>query len=598
MPSTRARFNSSRVITHTVINQFQGGISGMRDKVQLPQGFSPMARNVEWQTTGGFYVRKGIGPLTRGQFGSLMATLPGTAVRFHHYVRDSATTGQITSQYLVATDNGSVYVGVDFGTELTTPGSWLLVSVAGTPIGTVGPPTFSDWDANVYISLGNAALSSTGTFMVRWNGAIGVGLGKAWANDYAAPTGGNMPPARYLATWTERMWAAALVPLDSVDPVLGSRLHWSHPGRPEDWAENDYIDVGQQGDIITGIAPMRDMLVIFKRSSMYALLGSGSTNFRIVELSGTIGSTGVWTRDNQGSVVFWDATMGVCRFDGKQITNLFEPLRPFMEDSITRCGGLVTDGDKIYAATDFQDFYGDRVPAPGGLVQRRLEPRTGFDPNATWQDLIDAGVTWGALATQRWLRTTTTFFNVVWVYREEAGWTSFTLEHPDAYDITMLGQIHARVNPVGDIESHRKIVYGLNSDVSPLYLADQYDDGKDRFGADETYHMPIDSFYMTAWVHGGVPGQIKKWKAPRVVQEADSDGVLMIDVFYDYNYDNLRRTLLSAVPEPGLGFDSFWVDKPGTIGRAKAVMLIIRPEAPRHWGVSSITIPIHPKVLR
>jgi hypothetical protein len=27
-------------------------------------------------------------------------------------------------------------------------------------------------------------------------------------------------------------------------------------------------------------------------------------------------------------------------------------------------------------------------------------------------------------------------------------------------------------------------------------------------------------------------------------------------------------------------------------------MLVIRAEAPRHWGVSSLTIPVHPKVLR
>lgn len=598
MPSTKARRTSSKVITHTVINQFQGGINAMRDKVQMPQGYSPMARNVEWQTAGGFYVRQGVGPLTHGQYGTLMANLPAVPVRFHHYVRNSAVPSQMRSQYLVATENGGVYVGVDFGTELTTPGQWLAMTVGGTPVGTVGPPVTAAWDNELYISLGNQAIDSTGTYMVRWNGTTAVGLGKAWSNDVAAPTGGNMPPARYVTTWAERLWVGSLVPLDSSSPVLASRIHWSHPGKPEDWAENDYIDVGQAGDIITGIAPMRDMLVIFKRSSMYALLGSGSSNFRVVELSGTIGSTGHWTRDNQGSVVFWDATMGLCRFNGKDITNLFEPLRPFMEDSITRCGGVVTDGDKIYVVTDFQDFYGSRVPAPGGIESRKPTPRTGLNPNATWQDLIDAGITWGALATQRWLRSTTTFFNIVWVYREEAGWTSFTLQHPNAYDITMVGQIAARVNPQGDIEAHRKIVYGLGSIAAPILLADQYDDGKDRFAGDEAMHAPIDAFYMTAWLHGGVPAQIKKWKAPRVVQEADDEGVLLIDVYYDFNYDNLRRTLLSSVPEPGLGFDSFWVDKPGTIGRAKAVMLIIRPESPRHWGVSSITVPIHPKVLR
>jgi hypothetical protein len=103
-------------------------------------------------------------------------------------------------------------------------------------------------------------------------------------------------------------------------------------------------------------------------------------------------------------------------------------------------------------------------------------------------------------------------------------------------------------------------------------------------------------------LHGGLPAQIKRWEAPRVIQEADHDGILLIDVFYDFNYDFLRRTLKVGVALP-LSFDSYSVGKPGTIGRAKAVMLIIRPEVseeskPRHWGVSSITIPVHPKVLR
>ena len=48
-------------------------------------------------------------------------------------------------------------------------------------------------------------------------------------------------------------------------------------------------------------------------------------------------------------------------------------------------------------------------------------------------------------------------------------------------------------------------------------------------------------------------------------------------MFYDFNYDFLRRTLRTGVVTP-LSFDSYAVGKPGTIGRAKAVMLVVRPE--------------------
>jgi hypothetical protein len=393
--------------------------------------------------------------------------------------------------------------------------------------------------------------------------------------------------------------------------IEGSVIRWSHPGRPEDWASNDYIEVGQAGDVITGIAPMRDMLVVFKRSSTYALLGSGASNFRVVEISGTIGCTGEWTRDNQGGVVFWDATTGACRFDGKGIEQIFKPLMEFIQDrAITRCGGLVTDGDRVYVATDFIDYYGDRVTAPLARsrlpkIEPRLAPRTGEGPlvpgNITWQELIDNNITWAATAGVPWLRGSVEFYNIVWVYREGAGWTTFTLTHPDAHAITMLGQIRSRPAATNDIESNRRIVYGLSLGTVPLYLSDRYDDGNDWWSPAEVDKQPIDAFYMTPWLHGGLPAQIKRWKAPRVIQEADFEGTLLIDVYYDFNYDYLRRTLRVAVVWPegqSMSFDSFTAGKPGTIGRAKAVMLVIRPEQARHWGVSSLTIPLHPKVLR
>jgi hypothetical protein len=596
-PRTRStRRTSSKAITYVVVKDFKQGISARSDKVQMPIGASPMARNVEWQDSGGFYVRKGVGALPYGNAGAEMQPPGKVPVRFYHYIRDPTATTAFTSQYIVSVEDGGILVGEDFGSGVVPASQWMTMNVAGSPLVTLGNPAITAFDTNLYLSVGTQATNGSGLHMIRWNGALGAALGTAWANDLAAPTGGNMPPARYISYWSERMWAACCLPADG-SPIQASRIRWSHPGRPEDWAENDYIDVGQQGDVITGIAPMRDMLVIFKRSSTYALLGSGSTNFRVVELSGTIGCTGEWTRDNQGTVVFWDATIGLCRFDGKGITNLFEPLLGFLQagagGSITRCGGVVTDGERIYVTTDFQDYYGPRVADP---ITRAMPKSSPLVPGqTTWAQLTADNITWAGTAGIRWLRVTVEFYNIVWVYRQGAGWTSFTLQHPNAQGITMLGQLRSRLNAAGDIDSNRRIVYGLSSGTVPLYLSDRYDNGRDWWTKDD--QRGIDAFYMTPWLHGGLPAQIKRWKAPRVIQEADQAGILLIDVFYDFNYDFLRRTLRTGVVTP-LSFDSYAVGKPGTIGRAKAVMLVVRPEAPRHWGVSSLTIPVHPKVLR
>lgn len=619
-----ARRTTTRSVSHVVVNKFHGGISSMPDKVQMPMGMTPMCRNVEWQPDGGFYVRKGVGALVYGAAGKEMPAPGKVVTRFYHYVRDPAVTSQFVSQYICACDDGRILVGLDYGSGPAgqAVGTWSIVQAGGTDIITDGTPSaMMGWDTNLYISLGVASINSLGKGMIKYTGTTAAYLGRAWVNDYAAPTGGNMPPARYMATWAERMFVACEVSDTGV--VSGSSIRWSHPGHPEDWAQSDQITVGQAGDIITGIAPMRDMLLIFKRSSCYALLGSGSTNFRVVELSGTIGSTGPWTRDNQGRIVFWDSTLGVCRFDGKAIDNIFLPLGRFLQagagGSITRCGAVVTDGDRIYATTDFIDPYGAQEAAIEGIPHRhlrdtpamedvplgpfgRIRPRPTpvasgpFNPGSvTWQELIDGGITWKALAGFRWLNTAVAFYTIVWVYREGAGWTSFSLRNPAAPAITAMGQVRSRLSPTGDVQSNRRVVYCLNNATVPIYLSDRYDDGYDWFQSDP--RTPINAFYMTPWLHGGIPAQIKKWKAPRIIQEADEDGVLLIDVYYDFNYDNLRRTLKSQVPLP-LSVDSYWVDKPGTIGRAKAVMLRIRAEEARHWGVSSITIPLYPKVLR
>lgn len=613
MVATRSRQTSSRSVSYIVLNKFQGGINAQRDKVQIQLGQCVMARNVEWQESGGFFVRQGVGRLTNGQ--GQVLNKPATAgypLAFYHFVRDPSGTSSFTSQFFVSLSSGKVVMGHDYGTG-PSPGAltWYeLIRTGTTPMTTIGAASFTMWDTWLYISTGALATNALGTSMFRWNGTANVALGKAYNDDYTNPTlpaaVGNMPPARFVAAWQERMWTAVMTP-DS-GGILGGRIRYSHPGHPEDWATDDYIDVGQAGDVITAIVPMRDMLVIFKRNSTYALLGSGATNFRIVDISGVVGCTGQWTRDVQGAVYFWDATLGLCHFDGKAITNPFIALHEYLSarpPAITQCGGIATDGEKVYVATDFSDVYGDRVPVPGPATEGAPVLRSGLIPGSvTWADLTSGGNQWEDIKVTQWLRATESFYSMVWVFRPNAGFTSFTVSppNPTVIPLSALGQLRSRVSATGIIDSNRRIVYGLGDPSQYLYVSDRYDDGLDHWT--EFVSSVIDGFYMTPWLHGGLPAQTKRFKAPRIIQEADAIGNLFIDVYYDFNYRFLRRTLkvgnITALSE-----DSYSVGKPGTIGRAKAVMLVIRPEfdpvdrsPARHWGVSSITIPVYPKALR
>jgi hypothetical protein len=53
------------------------------------------------------------------------------------------------------------------------------------------------------------------------------------------------------------------------------RVRWSHEGLPEDWLEDDYIDVKGGGSGINGLAVVQGQLVIFKTNAIYLLVGNG-----------------------------------------------------------------------------------------------------------------------------------------------------------------------------------------------------------------------------------------------------------------------------------------------------------------------------------
>jgi hypothetical protein len=604
-----------------VLSDFSGGINARRDRVNMSPNESPMTRNIEWHGRGGFSIRKGLGPLLNAQRGEVLGTNYGTntgggdgvgsayPVVFYHYLRDPQVITTFQSIYVVYLANGRVVICLDSGALPTgadaTPGEWTVLTIGGTPIAPAGAPSFVGWQDKCYISPGSQLTNGTGKNWWRFDGTTvaTVAMGKAFNENYAAPTGGNLPAARFGAAFAERFWTA--VQVSDAGVVQGSRVRWSHPGSAEDWATLDYVDVGQQGDTITGLAAMRDMLVVFKNSSMYAVLGSGATNFRVIEISGAIGCTGQWTRDDQGGIVFWDPTIGLCRFDGSAVKNLFAPIVPMLQDRlITRCSGVATDGERIFVLTDFSDVLGDRVAAPAWadiIDPNSLIPDTpptlaagpGFSPDRTpWDQLPPITPTWAQLAAFRWSMGTNM---IMWVGRRDLGWTAFSASHPSDYLLTMIGQLRSRFGAYGDLESNRRVVIGHSGETWPILMTDRYDDGYDNVG--RGVQVPIDSWYMTAWLHGGLPAQIKRWKAPRVIQEADDAGALLVDVYYDFNNDSLRRTLRIDLPV-SLSADSFSVSKPGTIGRAKATMLVVRPEHPRHWGISSVNIPLHPKVLR
>jgi hypothetical protein len=583
-----------RVLSYVTLNDFSKGIDARQDKTAIEQGYAQRARNVIWNNSNGFYERRGVGPLTYNRSALEVDAVPGgPPVSYYNYRRGSETMDSFLSQHLMVDEDGKVWVTGDYQGALPLtddPGPGLRIGeVDGhwdeiTGVTRSGVPSYADWDQVLYISMGNHTNVATQP-MLRWNGTAMTSLGNAFNDDIANPVGGNMPRGRYVTYLNDRLYVAYI----GGAPSHPNRLHFSHPGSAEDWRTEDWIDVGGAGDEISGLIAMRDMLLIFKRDSTWALIGNGPENFRLVVISETIGCTGQFDYAPDGGVVFWDNEQGLVHFDGKTLSPIFAPLRAYVDGGlIRRCKGVVQAGSFTYVATD----YLGQSAIPFGEHQNR-----------TWDDLRTGGVTWDALATQRLTWNTFAYetYDVIWVLPPVGGWTQYWLQHPHSPGIGCIGKHRSFVPLTGDTPGTSNVVVGMNGGTPTadrlLYL-DRFEDGLDRWGGSLT--SVIQAEYLTAWLHGGLPAQIKRWKSPRVIQGAHDDGDVLVDVFHDFDPWTLRRTLTASVAPPDRGAYTYEVEKPGTVGRAKAVSLRLysHPDVARQWSVHSVVIPLYPKVLR
>lgn len=131
-------------------------------------------------------------------------------------------------------------------------------------------------------------------------------------------------PVRYLELYYNRLFAAG-------DPQNPSRLYWScAPGdgrTPEDWSsvpesENvsgGHVEIGTDSDPITGIVALSNQLLIFKRDSLYRLLGDRPSNYRVCPVNAAMRGPGHAACVRYGDVLYFLTDAGLYYFDGQAV---------------------------------------------------------------------------------------------------------------------------------------------------------------------------------------------------------------------------------------------------------------------------------------
>ena len=129
--------------------------------------------------------------------------------------------------------------------------------------------------------------------------------GSEWGDPNVAPS------ATLSAVWDNRMWVGNTKEA-GVDHR--NRLRWSADGNPEVWSEDDWIDVdvGEDGDCITALEVHGEILMVFKRRSVYALVQDDSTLYRRVDISRSVGAAGPHAvKSTPYGLMFWDSNAGL-----------------------------------------------------------------------------------------------------------------------------------------------------------------------------------------------------------------------------------------------------------------------------------------------
>ena len=154
--------------------------------------------------------------------------------------------------------------------------------------------------------------------MIKWDGA------SASAELFGSTEGLSDIAVNFVELYYARLFAAG----DAAHP---SRLYYSQaPGDTrtiESWtvaeeSENvsgGFVEVGTDSDPITGLFALSNQLLIFKRDSLYRLLGDRPGNFRIQPVNGTMQQPVHTACVRAGDVLYFLTEGGMYYFDGQSV---------------------------------------------------------------------------------------------------------------------------------------------------------------------------------------------------------------------------------------------------------------------------------------
>ena len=489
---------------------FTGGLNLRADQFNLLENESPAMLNVEVDPRGGVRRRDAVTKVNATALTNEIVSL------FAHY---EAGQNQVLAAVLDPVTTTSTLQWND-----EASGNFEgTVSYGGTDIqfDTAQPPRGVTFNGYTYVTNGKL-LASTGhtTYSaVRWNG---TDADTAVAIPALDGTDGHFPCARYTAVWGQRVWVAYT--LETIDGLKTNRIRWSKVDDAENWTATDYIDidVGEDGDHITGIIADQNRLLVFKENSVYEVLGFDTDTFQVRNVTRVAGNReGCTPVATPTGIFFWYAEEGIYILQAENLAWVFERIRPAMtydvgQPSMTldTAPSLMWFNERLWVSVDYQS---DDNLSGSNLVNRRN--------TFVWDPSLGP--------TGAWTR----------------------------HDINARSMLAYR--PTG--ATH----YGIaaTSNITTVASFDRISKLDDPLSDVDTYdasYNEISSYYQSGWFLGNRPTFPKRWGKTRSVVLADNNIQLYMYVYKDYDLSGYWASYYKTIT--GMDTPATWDSDPSGSG--------------------------------
>lgn len=578
----------------TVLTDFTGGLNLWASDFQLADNETPEMANVHVDVQGGFITRAGMqrwnpanvikqaewDGLYVNNLDAVYVTADGTPYTAPLDEPTLLNTWAPRNAFMHTHLDGSASVFITNEGTIYRSGSDKVFTDTGVACSAgLHLADFAGWGDTAYMVTGSTAAAKYEP--VGGVTALTPAATATWNNNYTTPARNNvMASGDVICSHIGYLFVGSTYENGTAHPT---RLRWSHPSEPGDWAEQDYIDIDAGGGRITALATFSDHLLIFKDASIWALYGFNEETWQLIEVSQRVGTIGPHTvTASESAVFFFSATGrgGIYGYSGSQPVLLSDKIRPAVS--------AVVGHDNIWL---------------GWAATRLLVA-------LPWHS--DFACTCGAIAYEPGpsLDGSTTLF----VFDPSIGNGAWEMHRP----------ARGSIGPIIE-DSDIRSPYPLAVSFGCLRVAAAVELGAVTIGAydlidEDGSEAPFFAFLTTSWKYDGTPDLRKSWRRPRYIAKQKGKGAeVLVEVLRDYERTSpVRAGILTINPGDsvfwrdlgaddlrGDGFDwddgTLWaagvsgaaITRGSSLGHARSVQLRFRT-APsslgKDWGMDAIVL--------